>query len=377
MHTLDELLHPITPDRFFAEFHGRKPLHIPAADGAPKRTLLDWAGFNALLNQSSIWTAQTLKLVRDTEPVPPEQYCRSVQTQSGPSFRPDPAKVALFLAEGASLIAGDTQDLTPAIAGVSAALGRAFAASGGANIYCSFKGVQAFGTHYDSTDVFAVQTEGEKLWRLYENRADTPVDLPTDIPDIRRWFEQTRGRVVAEVMMRPGDVLYLPRGCYHDALAQDVASLHVTFAVTPLHGRILFNLLEQAAMQDPAFRAYLPAAGQDEGRALQAHLTDLGQRLARLAALPAFRDEVAMTQERLIPRPPSFALPARTPLTRYRASGLLGRAYAGPVAHAMHWAMSQPAFTLEDVIAQFDFVPDADIRAAIDQAEKTGVLKRI
>ncbi len=376
MRTLNELLHPITPDRFFAEFHGRKPLHIPAADGATKRSLLDWDGFNALLNQSSIWTAQTLKLVRDTEPVPPEQYCRPVQTQSGPTLRPDPAKVALFLAEGASLIAGDTQDLTPAIAALTSALGRALSASGGANIYCSFKGVQAFGTHYDSTDVFAVQTEGEKLWRLYENRADTPVDIPIDLPDIRRWFEQSRGRVMAEIMMRPGDVLYLPRGCYHDALAQDVASLHVTFAITPLHGRIIFNLLEQAAMQDPAFRAYLPAADKDEGRALQAHLADLGQRLARLAALPAFRDEVAMAQQRLIPRQSRFDLPGRVPLTRYRPSGLLGPAYSGPVAHAMHWALSQPNFILEDVIAQFDFVAEADIRAAVDQAEKAGALKR-
>ena len=376
MRTLDELLHPITPDRFFAEFHGRKPLHIPAGDGAIKRKLLDWAGFNALLNQSSIWTAQTLKLVRDTEPVPPEQYCRSVQTQSGASFRPDPAKVALFLAEGASLIAGDAQELTPAITDLFVALGQSFAASGNANIYCSFKGVQAFGAHYDTTDVFAVQTEGEKLWRLYENRADTPIDIPADVPDIRRWFEQTRGRVMAEVLMRPGDVLYLPRGCYHDALAQDLASLHVTFAITPLHGRVIFNLLEQAAMQDPAFRAYLPPAGKDGGRALQAHLSDLGQRLARLTALSAFRDEVAMTQQRLTPRSPGFTLPARMPLTRFKASGLLGPTYSGPIAHAMHWAMSQPSFLLEDVIAQFDFVPEADIRAAVDQAEKSGVLKR-
>ena len=113
MHSLDELLNPITPDRFFAEFHGRKPLHIPAGEGAPKRTLLDWDGFNALLNQSSIWTAQTLKLVRDTVAVTPDQYCRQVQTQSGSALRPDPAKVAVFLATGASLIAGDAQELTP------------------------------------------------------------------------------------------------------------------------------------------------------------------------------------------------------------------------------------------------------------------------
>lgn len=376
MHTLDELLHPITPDRFFAEFHGRKPLHIPAENGEAKRELLDWDGFNGLLNQSSIWTAQSLKLMRDAVAVPPDQYCRPVQTQSGSVLRPDPAKVAVFMATGASVIAGDAQDLTPRLAEASAMLARTFAAAVGANLYCSFKGVRAFGTHYDLHDVFALQVEGEKIWRLYENRAEAPVDFPPDTPETRRWLEQSRGRLMAEVRMRPGDVLYLPRGWYHDALAQDGASLHVTFSVTPLYGRILFSLLEQAAMQDPAFRAFLPPADKDGGRALQAHIVDLGQRLARLTALPAFRDEVAMTQEKLVPRPARFALPQPLTLTAYRPTGLKGPAFAGPAAHAMRWALSQPDFALEELIAQFDFVPETDIRAAVDQAEKAGALRR-
>ena len=376
MHTLDELLHPITPDRFFAEFHGRKPLHIPAEDRAPKRALLDWAGFNTLLNQSSIWTAQSLKLVRDAVVVPSDQYCRPVQTQSGSVLRPDPAKVAVFMATGASVIAGDAQTLTPQLTDASAMLGRAFAAAVGVNLYCSFKGVRAFGTHYDLHDVFALQVEGEKVWRLYENRADAPVDFPPDTPETRRWLEQSRGRLITEVRMRPGDVLYLPRGWYHDALAQDGASLHVTFSVSPLYGRILFSLLEQAAMQDPAFRAYMPPPDKDGGRALQTHIADLGQRLARLTALPAFRDEVAMAQERLVLRPARFALPQTQTLTAYRPTGLQGPAFAGPAAHALHWALSQPDFALEELIAQFDFVAEADIRAAVDQAEKAGVLRR-
>jgi hypothetical protein len=63
-------------------------------------------------------------------------------------------------------------------------------------------------------------------------------------------------------------------------------------------------------------------------------------------------------------------------LTAYRPTGLLGPAFAGPAAHAMRWALSQPDFALEELIAQFDFVAEADIRAAVDQAEKAGALKR-
>jgi len=162
-------------------------------------------------------------------------------------LRPSPARIQPLLAKGASLIADGVEALTPEIATLSTALSRHFAGLVGANIYCSFGGVQAFNTHFDLHHVFAVQVEGEKTWRLYQNRADQPIDFPADGPDARQWFARTRGPLMHEVLMRPGDVLYLPRGWYHDALTPSGSSLHVTFSVTPLYGRIMFGLLEAAA----------------------------------------------------------------------------------------------------------------------------------
>lgn len=376
MHSLADLLHPITPAVFHAEYEGRKPLHIPAAPGVPKRALLDWAGFNRLLNQSSIWNAASLKLVINGDPVPVEHYCVTVQTQGGPTVRPSPAKVQTLIDMGASVIAGDVQDLTPELQTLSAMLGRTWAALIGANVYCSFGGVQAFGTHFDLHDVFAVQTEGEKTWRLYQNRAESPIAPPESETDPRAWFARTRGPLMEEVRMRPGDVLYLPRGWYHDALATEGASLHVTFSVTPLYGRILFSLLESAALQDPAFRAWLVPAARDGGQALSAQLADLGRRLQALAALPEFRDEVAMAQERLVARPPAYALPGRRPLTLYRPTGLLAPRIEGPARVAIGWALAQTSFSLEDMIAQFDFIPEAAIREAVAVAERGGALER-
>lgn len=376
MLSLDDLLAPITPDQFRADYEGRKPLHIPAPAGSARRALLDWPGFNGLLAQTAIWNAANLKLVHNGRPIPPEQYCIEVRSQSGVAIQPSPAKVQTLMAMGASVIAGDVQSLTPALSGTAAMLGRAWAALVGANVYCSFGGVQAFGTHFDLHDVFAVQTEGEKVWRLYANRADAPVDFPVEGEEAARWLAETRGPLMQEVHMRPGDVLYLPRGWYHDALTSAGASLHVTFSVTPLYGRILFKLLESAALQDPAFRAWLTPADRDGGLPLQQQLTDLGRRLAALAALPAFRDEVAMAQERLVPRPAEYALPDRVSLTLYRATGLAPPRIGGPVQAAIDWALSQPQFALEDLVAQFDFVPEAPLRAAVAAAERAGALKR-
>ncbi|HEX8471794.1 MAG TPA: cupin domain-containing protein, partial [Brevundimonas sp.] len=216
--------------------------------------------------------------------------------------------------------------------------------------------------------------EGEKVWRLYQNRAENPVNFAPEQTPAR--LERTRGALMQEVRMRPGDVLYLPRGWYHDALAQADASLHVTFSVTPLYGRAIFSLLENAALQDPAFRAWLPPAHHDGGRALQSHLADLGRRLSALAADPQFADDLAMTQERLMQPVGRYGLPTRKMLTRYRRTNLIPPSFMGPVAIAMNWAFSQADFAVEDLCALFDFIDDDTILKAVQTATSAGALVR-
>lgn len=376
MLSLDELLAPITPDQFRADYQGRKPLHIPAGPDAEKRRLLPWDAFNRLLGQTAHWTSANLKLQHNGGTLHSWQYCRETRGQAGVTFQAVPGKVQALMAMGASVVANSVETLTPELSALRETLSRAFAAQVGANVYCSFRGVQAFNTHYDLHDVFAIQTEGEKVWRLYASRAENPVAFEEDLEAAEARIMATRGPVLTEVTMRPGDVLYLPRGWYHDALARDGESLHVTWSITPLYGRILFGLLENAAMQDPAFRAWLAPAGEDGGRALADQVADLGQRLARLTALPAFVDEVAMAQERLVPRSPPYVLPARPELTFYAPTGLAAPTVGGPAQVAVDWALGQPRVALEDMIAQFDFIPEPALRAAIARLEAAGALKR-
>jgi ribosomal protein L16 Arg81 hydroxylase len=378
MRSLDDLLAPITPEVFHRDFDDRKPLHVPAGVGAAKCDLLTWDQFNDLLDQSAIWNAVTLKMVHDNRPIPPEQYCTTALTSAGAVARPSPAKVQALMARGASVILGDVESLTPALRALSADLSRRFAAQVGVNLYCSFGGVQAFGSHYDLHHVFAVQVEGEKTWRLYANREADPVDMPDDSDGrARERLHAGRGALVQEVRMRPGDVLYLPRGQYHDALATEGASLHATFSITPLYGRILFRLLEGAAMQDPAFRRWLRPATEQGGAPLRAQLADLGSRLAALAASPAFADEIAMSQTALTPRAPAYDLPRRATPVFYSRTDLAPPAVSGPVAVAVDWALAQPRFALDDFVAQFDFVPEADLRAVIDRLVAAGALRRL
>ena len=68
---------------------------------------------------------------------------------------------------------------------------------------------------------------------------------------------------------------------------------------------------------------------------------------------------------------------AVTTLTAWRQTGLAGPRETGPVAHAMAWAYAQPDFAVEELIAQFDFVSEQDIRDAVDRAASAGALTRL
>lgn len=376
MTTLDEILAPITVDEFFADYHDRKPLHVPAdANGSPARRLLDWAGFNALLDQMSVWDDTRLRLYKDVTAVPAADYCNRVPGRDGQiMLRPSPAKVQICLADGASLVANSVQYLTPRTSGVADLLSRRFAAMVEANIYCSFHGVRAFGTHYDDHHVWAFHLEGEKVWRVYENRAENPHIFPPDSPEARRWVEATRGPVMHEIRMKPGDLLYLPRGWYHDALADGGASLHLTWSVTPLDGRAVFNALVQTFNLDADLRGYLPPAHLDGGAPLDERLAQIARRLADHVTSPAMRDEIAAAQARLSPRIAPYALPQVPALTFYRPTGLQYALPPGPMAAPLRWFLSQPACAIEDLLAEFEGYDPADLRAAVDAAVRAGAL---
>jgi hypothetical protein len=179
-----------------------------------------------------------------------------------------------------------------------------------------------------------------------------------------------------EVTMRPGDVLYLPRGWYHDALAKDGPSLHVTFSVAPLYGRILFQILDHAAMQNPAFRAYLPPADRDGGAALRSRVSEMSEFLTRVMASPAFLDEVIMAQERLVIRPAAYTLPERKPVTLYQTTGKAFPPSTSIIRGVYEWMMDQRKFALEDLIAEADYAPEAAVREAVDSAVAAGALQR-
>ena len=377
---------PLAADEFRAQYFGKRPIHI-RRDLAGRAPVLDWQRFNQVLGLTPYWNEDTLKVYFKSRAALRESYCDTTDLRPGTKAPADPAKVKALLGAGASLIANHIHRVCPEVAAVAHVLEHEFAARVAANVYCSFKGVQAFQTHFDLHDVFALQVEGEKTWHVYESRADAPVTALPPGDEVEKWLTASRGRLLFEAHMKPGDVLYLPRGQYHDALTGAQASLHVSFGVTPATGLALFKLLESTLTAESPFRQYLPDA-RDQA-ALRARLAALAERVKTVMTSPAFATDVLNHQRGLAAANAQYELPAQPPATWYsivrraqvarRDSGYVAITEQGEVAlgathPTIEWIMKQRFFSLGDALARHVSADPAELRAVLAKLVAAGTI---
>jgi ribosomal protein L16 Arg81 hydroxylase len=135
-------------------------------------------------------------------------------------------------------------------------------------------GEQGLPLHRDDADVIVVQVAGSKQWHVHEG----PEGLDWN-PDRLAPGEQPAE--VLRVVLRPGEVLYLPRGFAHRATAAQGVSAHLSLTIRELTTRDLVRTVQQALVSELA----LPMRPADEA-SLAAVATSLLDHFAvRLAGL--------------------------------------------------------------------------------------------
>ena len=90
----------------------------------------------------------------------------------------------------------------------------------GSNAYLTPLNSQGFAPHYDDVDVFILQLEGYKRWRVYapfSKKETLPRESSRDYTETEVEENMVGGREEMDVVLGPGDVLYLPRGWIHQA----------------------------------------------------------------------------------------------------------------------------------------------------------------
>ena len=96
------------------------------------------------------------------------------------------------------------------------------------HIYAGARDCKSFKIHEDHANNFILQVDGETHWRVYNNRAS---NLVKELPDWNLQHEDLDCRI--DVILKPGDLLYIPARCYHQALPE---SKRLSVSIPMQHG---------------------------------------------------------------------------------------------------------------------------------------------
>ena len=320
--TFDEIMAPLGAETFLRDYLGQQPLHL---QGSPAKfhDVMNWDVLNRLLGTTSVWTPQTMMLILDRETVPPAGYATLTAARNGGSeMRPDPVRVQQHLARGATMVLNFIDQLTPELAEVARTLERSLGGTVQANLYLSSKRKQGFNAHFDFHDVFAMHVMGEKTWTVFKGRCEWPIQHPMFEGWSRERHDQHKGELWREVTLKPGDLLYLPRGQYHYALADDGPCVHIAWGVTYPIGMDVVSYAFERMVGESLGRANLPR----DRAALQARLAEIGRLIAQKLTEPQAVDDMARTWERLGAGRETYHLPEvieqAEPAYRVRRAGL-------------------------------------------------------
>lgn len=246
MRSLSAFTGPLSAEEFLTRYWSREGVHLRDSD----RTFdayLNWEGFNAILNSDAL-TFPNTALSREDGPVAPSEY-----TKRGDGRVIDLAPLMTLYRDGASLSIRGGDSYWPPLRTLVTTFEDAFSAPVYTNIYCSPANIQGRTCHYDLHEVLVLQVEGQKRWRVYRPTTEFPVEpwRFEDAPD------KTSDPYI-DVVLSKGDVLYVPRGHWHYAIAHDSQSLHVTVGVTCRRGDAFIDWLVPQLRNAPAFRENAP-----------------------------------------------------------------------------------------------------------------------
>jgi ribosomal protein L16 Arg81 hydroxylase len=261
----------VRADAFLAGAFGRDAWRAHLGAGAAAE-LFGWPRLNAALAEHRL-APPRLRLERGGDWT--KGLFKTRRTRRGEQMLDlDPAVLTARLREGATLILDAANELSPPLQGLCAGLSADFACASQANLYACWGTSQGFDVHWDDHDVLVIQVEGRKHWRLYGATRAWPSRKDLHAEHVRPEVP------LEELVLEPGDLLYLPRGYWHAAVGLGEPSLHLTVGLTRKTGSDFLHWLADHLLAEADVRADLPFEQGDA--VLGAHVSGL---LARAAAL--------------------------------------------------------------------------------------------
>lgn len=246
----------IDPDKFAAAHWGRAPL---LSHTGPFTDLLSSEAVDELLSRRGLRTP-FLRVAQQGKVLPTSRFTGSGGAGAEVADQVADDEVMRLYAGGATLVLQGLHRLWPPLIDFARALGTELRRPLQVNAYLTPPGSQGFSTHYDTHDVFVLQVDGHKRWRIHEPVLPDPLERQPWGGHADEVTATAQGAPAIDVVLAPGDALYLPRGWLHSAEAQQTRSLHLTIGVRALTRYALVEELLAMATADARLRGTLPFA---------------------------------------------------------------------------------------------------------------------
>jgi hypothetical protein len=281
---------PVDAERFAADTWGTSPLVTRAADlPGGLIELFPEGAVDELVSRRGL-RAPFLRVARDGQTLGDREFTQGGGVGASVADQVSDDKLLSLFAAGSTIVLQGLHRTWGPLIDFCQQLAEELGHPLQANAYVTPRQSTGFSDHYDVHDVFVLQVGGEKHWRL------RPPVHPAPLRD-EPWTEHraaveaaSASKPALEFTLRPGDVLYLPRGWVHSAAALGGVSTHLTLGVHVWTRRHLADALVASALaaasRDAQVRASLPITSVGFGHGSLS--TDI--ELVREALLKALRD---------------------------------------------------------------------------------------
>lgn len=243
------LLQPVNPAAFKRKYFEKRHLLIRRKDPHYYDGLFSISDADHLLSSSLIRSPE-FRVLHQGKDIP-------IQNLSAGWMHGNPRTLEALYNEyqhGATIVLQFLHERWEPLRSLCRSLGSELSTPLQVNAYLTPASEQGLNTHYDTHDVFVLQTEGRKHWRLYEGSVRLPLkEQPYDSTIMKP------GHLIEEVDLEPGDLIYMPRGSPHDATSCDSTSLHLTIGINSITwSDLLLRAVGSCIARDSRFRESLP-----------------------------------------------------------------------------------------------------------------------
>jgi hypothetical protein len=255
---LARLIWPIDPASFFRDTWEKKPLVVSRNEADYYSRLFSMRDVDSMV----YFTRPRFSGIR-TESTPTEALRGNFPHDEHLFFEGQNNVAALSsqYAQGKTIFVHKLEQRWKSVATLCRDLEAALHHPVNASMFLTPRNSQGVSAHFDSVDVFVLQLEGSKHWRIYKPSIDLPLkEAYEPIPG-----EQI-GEPIQEVHIKAGDLIYMPRGFIHEAFATDDSSLHITVAVSVFRWADLMRAaLVRLSADDVRFRQAVPVGALGGG----------------------------------------------------------------------------------------------------------------